>query len=84
MLCGGVFIDMKLSNGDASACHYYSFFHQLVQDAFVFITIQTPKSLVTICIDDSTIVVPQECKQVRLTPIHKLRVCVVQECKVSG
>ena len=63
MLCGDVFIDMKLSYGDASACHYYSFFHQLVQDAFVFNTIQTPKSLVTICIDDSTIVVPQECKK---------------------
>ena len=62
-LCGGVFIDLKLSYGDATACHYYSFFHKLIQDAFVFSTIKTPKNLVTICIDDSTIAVPSKSKQ---------------------
>ena len=60
MICGGLFIDMKLSYGDATACHYYSFFHKLVQDALVFNAITTPKQLVTICIDDSTIAVPEK------------------------
>ena len=60
MICGGIFIDMKLSYGDATACHYYSFFHKLVQDALVFNTIETPMQLVTICIDDSTIAAPEK------------------------
>ena len=58
-ICGGLFVDLKLSIGDASACHYYSFFHTTVQEAMVFKRIETPRSLVTICIDDSSVVSPK-------------------------
>ena len=58
-ICGAIFVDMKLSFGDATACHYYSFFHTITQEAFVFSVIDTPKDLVTICVDDSSIVVPE-------------------------
>ena len=59
LICGAIFVDMKLSFGDATACHYYSFFHAIVQEAFVFSMIETPRDLVTICVDDSSIAVPE-------------------------
>ena len=59
LICGAIFVDMKLSFGDATAYHYYSFFHTIAQEAFVFSIIDTPRDLVTICVDDSSIVVPQ-------------------------
>ena len=62
LICGAFFVDMKLSFGDATACHYYSFFHTLTQEAFVFSIIETPRDLVTICIDDSSIAVPAKAK----------------------
>ena len=60
LICGAIFVDMKLSFGDATSYHYYSFFHTIAQEAFVFSIIDTPRDLVTICVDDSSIVVPQK------------------------
>ena len=61
-ICGAIFLDMKLTIGDASACHYYSYFHENTQNALVFSAIDTPRDRVTICIDDSSVVVPKLAK----------------------
>ena len=61
-ICGAIFVDLKLSYGDASACHYYSYIHTLIQEALVFNAVDIPRDAVVICIDDSSAVAPKEAR----------------------